>query len=1077
MAATEIPISKTKIILPRRRVELLSRARLLDTLYEFLDRRLIMVSAPAGYGKTSLLIDLAHHSELPFCWLALDPLDSDPQRFVAYFVAALSERFPKFGGRSRSLLNGLTNFEEEMERLLVTLVNEIYDEINEHFVLVLDDFHLLDEVEQIHYFVNRFTQLVGENCHLILSSRSLPDLHDMPLLVAREQVGGLDFSDLAFRPDEIQALLAQNRQIHLSDDDARKLVEATEGWITGLQFTDLNQVQAGTNSSKTLHGVGVSVFDYLGQQVLKNQPKDLQIFMLRSSLLEEFDVPMCEAVLGPLYSEPQDWSRYLETISQKNLFALPVGANGQWLRYHHLFRDYLQECIRRDYPEEVPSILGCLAQFYEKRGDWERAYQLYKQLGDVNSLADMIERAGIPMYQNAMLTLDSWLKNLPPSLLNTRAGLLSLRGAVEHLKGNAAGAAKLLDHAIKIFRKDNDVPGLSQALMRRGHAYQFIGNYREAIQDAQEVLQLTEEDDSLQWVYAEALRIKGLSLFRQGITLQASDYLERALDIHLRLGNSHFIPILLMEIGTVDGTLGKYDETKAAFEKALDFWRQKGNLSWQANVLNNLGVLHQKIGEYEQSAHVLEEGLLCAQRSGYKRMEAYITMGLGDLYSKLEDFEIASQNYQRANELVQQLGERFLINYLALMEANLSLLQQNAKQARHILELAENTVKINGSNYERGYYQLLHGRLSILEGKTQQAITELAEAKRCFIQEGREMESTWSRVWLAAAYCQNGELLPAIEEMKAVLPSPNQVSHAAIVTARQAYDWLADLRTDRKARASLRILFEKADQLGKQLPRIRRQLRRMAHTIEIPSPNLIIRAFGQSEVWVNGTLVTASEWQRQSVRELFFFLLATERPLTKEQIGEVLWPGTSESGKFKMRFKNEIYRLRRAIGQDVILFENDRYCFNSAMNHEYDVEAFEAFLAKAKTAPTSSEQISYYQKAIDLVRGDYLEDIGAVWVWPEREQLRQAFFSASLALAELHTKAGQTPKALQICQRILESEPTFEAAYRLMMQIYSRKGDKPSIVHLYQNCDKAMRNTFGLPPSEETEKLYLKLIS
>src|ERR1700690_3005662 len=112
MSASEILISKTKVIVPKRRVDLLTRQRLLNALYEILDRKLVMVSAPAGYGKTSLLADLAHHSELPFCWLALDSLDREPQRFIAYFIAAISERFPKFGKRSRSAPNALTNLEE-----------------------------------------------------------------------------------------------------------------------------------------------------------------------------------------------------------------------------------------------------------------------------------------------------------------------------------------------------------------------------------------------------------------------------------------------------------------------------------------------------------------------------------------------------------------------------------------------------------------------------------------------------------------------------------------------------------------------------------------------------------------------------------------------------------------------------------------------------------------------------------------------------------------------------------------------------------------------------------------------------
>ena len=358
MLATEDLISKTKIILPKRRLDLLTRQRLLEILYERLDRKLIIISAAPGYGKTSLLIDLAYHSELPFCWLSLDPLDRDPQRFIAGLIASVRERFRNFGKRSQSLLKGMTSLDDGMERVLVSLINEIYDDIHEHFVLVLDDFHVLDETKPILYFVNRFIQLVGENCHVVLASRTLPELQAIPLLVAREEVGGLDFSDLSFQPDEIQALLAQNRQMRLSDEEAKRLVDLTEGWITGLQFADLGPraARSGAQAFRTSQRVGVTVFDYLGQQVLEQQPEDLQTFLLRSSLLDEFDVGLCETVLGPLYAQPPDWPGLIGSITQKNLFTQLVGPNGQWVRYHHLFRDFLQLRLKKTQPERIPLL-------------------------------------------------------------------------------------------------------------------------------------------------------------------------------------------------------------------------------------------------------------------------------------------------------------------------------------------------------------------------------------------------------------------------------------------------------------------------------------------------------------------------------------------------------------------------------------------------------------------------------------------------------------------------------------------------------------------------------------------------
>ncbi len=1077
MMADEVSISKTKIILPNRRAELLSRARLLDILYERLDRKLIIVSAPAGYGKTSLLIDLARHSDLAFCWLALDPLDREPQQFIAYFIAALTERFPQFGNRSRSALNALTSFEEGMERLLVTLINEIYDDIHEHFALVLDDFHLLDDVQPIQYFVNRFVQLAGENTHLILSSRTLPELTDIPLLVAREQVGGLDFSDLAFRPEEIQALLAQNQQIHLSDEDARQLADATEGWITGLQFADLEQVRSGASSFRSMHTVGVSVSDYLGQQVLEQQPQDLQTFILRSSLLEEFDIELCDAVLAPLYPEPQDWSKLLQTIVQKNLFTLPVGKDGQWLRYHHLFRDYLQARFRRESPEEVLPIQLRLARFREDHGEWEKAYQLRRQIGDVNALADMIERAGIPLLLRAVVTLDSWMRNLPPSIISRRAGLLSLQGAIEGLKGKSPDAIALFNGAIDMFRLEEDEQGLALAVMRRGNTHRVLGNYVEAIQDAEEVLGITEGKDDLQWIYADALRVKGLSLYRQGQTLHAVNQLERALDIEIRINNANTIPLLLMETGMAYSALGNHRAALGSYEKALAIWRQQGDLALQTTLLNNYGFLFYQLGEYEKAAQAMEEGLLCGQTSDYKRMVALTSISLGDLYCEIEDFEIARQNYDRVSDLVQQLGERFLINYLVIARASLALHKHDNSEARDILKGGAASIRASHSNYESGYFELMQGRLALQTDQPAQAVTALSEAKRCFTLDGREMESIWSSVWLAAALYETKDEESARQEIRSILPNPARVNHAAVVAARQASNWLEGLRYDHEVKSYLRPLFEKADRLDDSLPRIRRQLRRLARTIEIPAPNLVIHAFGQGQVWMNGKLLTMSDWQTQSVRELFFYFLAEDKPLTKEQIGDTLWGDSMEPPKLRLRFKNEMYRLRRAVGQETILFDGEYYQFNPAIDHEYDVESFEAYFSKAKAASTHEEQIEFYQRAIELVQGKYLEDIGSGWEAPDRERLHQDFLTASLSLAEIYQKDGEAPKSIQACQRALARDATFEPAYRLLMQMYQRMGDRASVIYTYQACEQAMQKVFQMPPSRETQELYQTLVS
>lgn len=234
MPGKSIPISKTKIIVPHRRPELLSRSRLLESLKALLNNKLLLLAAPAGYGKTSLLIDLVQNIELPICWLSLDLLDRDPQRFLAYLIAALAERFPDVGETSRHQLNRLKSIEEDAEAILVMLTNELYDHVENDFLLIIDDYHLLDDVPVISDLLNRFLQLVDDNCHILLSSRTLPVLDDVTLMVAREQVAGISHAELAFVPREIQALYAQNYRQHLSDEAAQEMIEQTGGWITGM---------------------------------------------------------------------------------------------------------------------------------------------------------------------------------------------------------------------------------------------------------------------------------------------------------------------------------------------------------------------------------------------------------------------------------------------------------------------------------------------------------------------------------------------------------------------------------------------------------------------------------------------------------------------------------------------------------------------------------------------------------------------------------------------------------------------------------------------------------------------------
>ncbi len=1073
-----IPFSHNKVVVPKRREEILTRPRLLDMLFEYLDKKLILISAPAGYGKTSLLIDLGHHSDLPFCWLALDSLDRDPQRFATYFIEAIAERFVGFGNQTKTALNALTSIDKGIEPLVATLVNEIYVHIPQHFVLVLDDYHLIYEVPVIQNFLSRFLQLVDENCHLIISSRTLTQLPDLPLMVVRDMVGGLDLSELAFRGDEIQALFAQNYNLHISDDTAQELVDETEGWITGLQLSSLGIAQGMADRLRVARAAGVGLFDYLGEQVLTQQPDEIRFFLLRSSLLEEFNAALCEEVFGELYPERKDWRRWIDAVIQRNLFTLPVGVESGWVRYHHLFRDFLQDHLYQEHPEEVNPILRKLAQTYERHIEWEKAYHIQKRLGDLDALAGLIERAAPHLFSHALLTLDTWLKDLPPSIISTRPGILSIRGAILHMQGSSSEGLELLNRAESAFRETQDTNGLALTLVRRVTVHRFLGDYSASLLDADEALQLTESSDQMQSLHANALRQKGLSLFRQGNSRQAAKILERALEFYKRIGDTNNLPILMMETGMVYAALGKEDETIRLNNEALQIWKQKGNLTWQANVLNNIGVLHHLQGDYDKAVLALEEGLLCAQRSGfYIRTEALILISLGDVYAEVEDFSLAHQYYQRGYDIAQEIGDQFLLNYLMLARAKLFIQQSEFSQANHLLDEASRMISSQNSQYEDGLYHLLRGQLFLHEVNIEQAYIALETAASRFEVGGHHVEYIKSQLLLIGAYNQDNKKNDAIHKLKTVLKDRSQFGHPILVFVRQIRTWLEDLKSDAEVGRALQSLLNKVEQFNKEMPTIRRRIRRLTRITEVPGAKLMIQGFGRAQVRVGEKRLTMSDWQTQSVRDLFFYFMTTGQPLTKEQIGAVFWPEVEEPSRLKMRFKNEIYRLRRAVGSEIILYENDLYSFNRTLDYEYDVEAFEGFLFQAKLTKESTVLIDLLYKAVNLVNGQFLEDIYATWVIPERERINQEFLSALLTLADLLKKSGQVLEALALYQKAIDHDLTFETAYLLAITLYEQLNDRVSAIRLYETYAEMMNQELDLPPSPEMQAVYKRLIS
>ena len=1072
-----IPITRTKLIIPRRRGELLSRPRLLAVLEEAIDNRLIIVAAPAGYGKTSLLVDFVHTTLQPVCWLSLDDLDRDPQRFIAHFIAGIQTAFPSFGHNCMPALQGMSQARLNLDALVSLVINDIYEAITEHFVFVLDDYHLVEENPDINYFINRFIMTADENCHLVISSRRLLPLADMPLLVARSTVGGLGFEDLAFRIEEIQSLYMQNHRVVLGENDAAELARLTEGWITGLVLSTNIENGRVTTQVRGKNVTGVGLYEYLAHQVLEHQTQDIQRFLFRSSLLEEFDAERCAAVIGKGLNVEADWQVLMDEIQRHNLFTLPVVEDHIWLRYHHLFRDFLQTQMTRLYPDETRKIYLELAAYHQQKQDWERAYQICERLGDDALTVEMISKAGQKMIsQGRLVTLNDWIEKLPSQLLDLSAELLSILGAVRMMLGDPKAGVRLTTQALDLLATDSNIERRTNAFVRRSAANRMGGNFQNAIEDADQAILLADSRPELEMMLGTAVYSKGAVLLQTGKLGDAKDCLEQARDIFVHLGYLDGASKVGLDLGLALRYLGQFTDAEATYRDVLTYYQTTGNVVWQANLLNNLGVLHHLIGDYERALEELEQSIQYARLGGYHRLEAFALTSLGDLFRTLKSQREAEQAYDQAAEIDRQIDDQFLHFYLMYTEAELALDRSAITQAQEELDKALILAEEAGSLYETNLCRMLSGRIKYEIGEFPSSVNDLSLALEFFLSEGHIVEGNRCRLLMAAASAAAGqhELTKTLVDYlvgAAKNPEFNHllISHGIVLTQTSQMAGLPS-----RIHQQIDGILTLASQFELKLPAIRKQLRRQSQIVSLSPPELTFTTFGKVQIKLGDHVITGAEWMSQNARDLLLLLVLHPEGMTKEEIGEIFWIDSTPA-ELKLRFKNTIYRLRHAAGKDAVLFEDEIYTFNRGMDYEADFENFIHSLRQAKRAHTEEERVKLLNSAVKLYKGYFAPDIAEHWATTERERFHQQALEAMVSLAELQLKRGELNNMLVTAQTLLDFDPTHETMVCLVMRAQAASGNLVAVMQQYDQFKRVLYKEIGARPSPQTRSLFENL--
>ena len=617
---------QTKLYIPPLRSNLVPRPRLIERLNEGLHRKLTLISAPAGFGKTTLVSEWVAGGERPAAWLSLDERDNDPTRFLAYLVASLQTIEANIGEGVLAVLQSPQP--PPTESILTALLNEITT-IPDNFVLVLDDYHVID-AKPVDNALSFLLEHLPHQMHLALASRADPSLL-LARLRGRGELTELRAADLRFTPDEAATFLNQVMGLGLSAEEVTALETRTEGWIVGLQMAALSmQGRADTVSFiQAFTGSHHFIIDYLVEEVLQRQPERVRGFLLQTAILDRLSGPLCDAVTGQ-----EDGKGMLQALKRDNLFVVPLDDKRQWYRYHHLFADVLHTHLMGEQPDRAPTLHRRASDWYERNGLSSDAVRHALAAEDFERSAGLIELAWPAMDRSFQsVTWLGWARLLPDELVRARpvlsfdyAWMILNRGELEAGEARLRDAERWLDTMADMSERSEAVaaemvvideeqfvtlPG-TIATARAYHA-QAIGDVPSTEKYARRALDLLPEEDYL-W--------RGIAAGMLGLAHWASGDLETAYR------------------SLADGM--------ASFQMAGNFFAISGTFIL-ADIRIAQGRLHDAVRTYEQSLQLATE-----QGEPVLRGMANLHAGLSELHLEQGDLEAARKHLLKSEELGEQ---------------------------------------------------------------------------------------------------------------------------------------------------------------------------------------------------------------------------------------------------------------------------------------------------------------------------------------------------------------------------------------------------------------------------------------
>ncbi len=646
-------ILATKLFIPSPRPALVYRPRLVERLNEGLHRKLTLISAPVGFGKTSVLSEWIPKSPHCVTWLSLDKEDSESTRFWTYFITSLQGLRSDLGKDALSLLQSMPA--PSINSILSTLINSITT-FSDTFAMVLDDYHMIDSkpIDQAFTFL---LEHLPPNMHLVITTREDPHL-PLARLRARSQLTELRAADLRFTTSEAAEFLTQVMGLNLSEEDIAALENRTEGWIAGLQLAAISMrgQKDLTSFIQSFTGSHHFIMDYLVEEIFQQQSEFVRTFLLCTSILERLCGPLCDAVLLDSSNSGQ---KVLEYLDQTNLFIVPMDNERRWYRYHHLFAELLQQRLQQgSVPptgergmEEVAELHIRASKWFEDNGMVIEAFQHAAAANDIERAARLIEGRGAPVhFRGAASQVLNWLTSLPESILDDSPSLWVTYASVLLFVGqNSAAEPKL--------------------------------------QAAEAAIGKTEPDDEMRDIIGRIAAMRATMAVGRNDSDIIISQSQRAL-AYLSLENLPYRTAVNWTLGYAYQFQGDRLKASQAYNEIISTAETFENSIYVIAAFTSLGQIQETDNQLSMAAKSYERVLqLAGDPSQPIACEAHL--GLARLYYQWNDLNAAQKHGQRCQQLMQQIESVSTVVSHKLFLARLLLSRGDVSALEAVFQEAE----------------------------------------------------------------------------------------------------------------------------------------------------------------------------------------------------------------------------------------------------------------------------------------------------------------------------------------------------------------------------------------------------